>query len=223
MTEFAMVGTRRGLTGFLVLATTIAVLLSGCGGSTNSAAGSSASEVVAVVKGGSAKGLSKSAALPACADAAVKATIASADAVGPTPIATASESSTSGQVPNASTTPVAPATGSASPPVSASPSVSASASASASSRALCPAVPSGLQAAPGTSKIAVSWTAPDPASPTVTSYLITLRPGERVVQVAAGRNGTTIPDLDNGIEYSVTIQAVNEVGASESSQPVLAT
>ena len=44
-----------------------------------------------------------------------------------------------------------------------------------------------------------------------------------MVQVAAGRNGTTIQDLDNGIEYSVTIQAVNEVGVSESSQPVLAT
>lgn len=44
-----------------------------------------------------------------------------------------------------------------------------------------------------------------------------------MVQVAAGRNGTTIQDLDNGIEYSVTIQAVNELGVSESSQPVLAT
>ena len=222
MIEFSMNGNRRGLTGILVLTTTIAMLITGCVGSAGSAAGSSAGGVAVVAKGGSTTGLSKSAALPSCADvtptdAAIKATVALADAVSPTPMPTTSESSTSTPVPSASTTPVP------NPTTSGSPSASASPSESASARALCPAVPSGLQASPGISKIAVSWAAPDPATPTVTSYVITLLPGGRVVQVAAGRNGTTIPDLDNGIEYSVTIQAVNEVGVSESSAPVLAT
>ena len=69
----------------------------------------------------------------------------------------------------------------------------------------------------------MSWEAPEPGSPVVTSYVITLLPGGRVVQVAAGRNGATITDLDNGIEVELTIQAVNEVGASASSPPVRAT
>ncbi|CAB4885358.1 unannotated protein [freshwater metagenome] len=226
MTEFRRSRTRRGLPGLLALTTAIAVFVTGCGSSPDSDAGASAGAVSAGAKGaiaGSKLALSKSLALPTCVPEAAPATIALANAAT-TALATAvSASSTSGPGPSASTSAQPPAIDSASPSASASASGSPSASVTASSSAPCPAVPRGLRAQPGISKISVSWEAPDPGAPAVTSYVITLSPGDRVVQVAAGRNGTTIAALDNGVEYSLTIRAVNEVGMSEASQPVLAT
>ena len=206
MTEFAVSGPTRGQTGFLVIATAMALFVTGCGGSTVSAPSSSAGAASVGIKGASMTGLSKSIALTACATSAAKSSIDLSDTA------------------TATSTPTSTATATPTPTVSeSSASASASASSSSSSSALCPAVPSGVQAAPGISRIAVSWAAPAAGSPVVTSYVITLLPGGRVVQVAAGRNGTTIADLDNGIEYALTIQAVNEVGMSEPSAPVLAT
>ncbi len=219
MTEFAARGTRRTLTVSLAIATALAVFVTGCGGSSSATSESSGGVVSAGAKGALTKGLSKSAALPACSDAVAKASVALGET--PTPTPTPSESGATAPVPSTPTPSVTPTPGSGSPSASASASVSSSSSASPSQR--CPAVPRGVTAEAGVSRIAVSWEAPEPGSPVVTSYVITLLPGGRVVQVAAGRNGATITDLDNGIEVALTIQAVNEVGASASSPPVLAT
>ena len=102
---------------------------------------------------------------------------------------------------------------SASPTASES-AVSASPRAAERVASVCPQAPTGVGAKAGRSKVDLSWQAPGLDGPVVTGYRISVEPGGRIVDIAAARPAATIGDLDNGIDYTFTVAAVNDYGAS---------
>jgi len=83
-----------------------------------------------------------------------------------------------------------------------------------------PAAPTAVIAWPTFAGAVVNWTPPqlDGGSP-ITGYRATASPGGATCLVSAPSTWCTISDLSNSSTYTVTVQAINAVGAGPQSQP----
>ncbi len=77
-----------------------------------------------------------------------------------------------------------------------------------------PAAPTGLSAWPGSKVISLNWTAARAVASPVTSYEITVVPGNRVITVAGAAVSAPVTGLTNGVTYSFSIRAINALGRS---------
>lgn len=76
---------------------------------------------------------------------------------------------------------------------------------------------------PGDASALVQWQPPtDERGAEVTEYVVRESPEGRSVKVPADRLSAVVPDLDNGIEHSFVVHAVNRAGESDPSQSVAA-
>jgi hypothetical protein len=83
-----------------------------------------------------------------------------------------------------------------------------------------PSRPGVITATPGDRSATVTWTAADANGAAVTGYTVTSSPGgiSRSVQALSGTS-TVITGLSNGVSYSFTVVAINDVGTSSASDP----
>lgn len=83
-----------------------------------------------------------------------------------------------------------------------------------------PTAPLDVTATPGNGQLSVSWSAPaSDGGAAVTGYVVTTQPGDHVTTVAGDVTHATIPNLDNGTAYTVTVTATNPAGDSPASAP----
>ncbi|MDQ1720672.1 MAG: hypothetical protein QOI26_406 [Pseudonocardiales bacterium] len=82
------------------------------------------------------------------------------------------------------------------------------------SGASSPAAPTDLSAWPGSKLVNLNWTASRAIAAPVTSYEITVAPGDRTVRVAGTSLSAPVTGLTNGVAYSFTVRAVNLYGRS---------
>ncbi|MEO6501817.1 MAG: fibronectin type III domain-containing protein [Jatrophihabitantaceae bacterium] len=82
------------------------------------------------------------------------------------------------------------------------------------SGATAPAAPTELSAVPGSKMVNLGWIAARSVASPVTSYQITVTPGERVVTVAGTAVSAAITGLTNGVQYTFSVRAVNALGRS---------
>jgi hypothetical protein len=83
--------------------------------------------------------------------------------------------------------------------------------------ATTPGAPGNIIATPRDSSAIVSWSAPDNGGSAITSYTIAYTPGTKTVTVGGDVLSTTITGLRNGIAYSFTVRASNDVGTGPAS------
>ncbi len=79
-----------------------------------------------------------------------------------------------------------------------------------------PGAPTAVQAVPGDESVTVSWS-PAPGSGADVEYRVTAAPGGSSCSTTS--TGCTVPDLINGIGYSVTVVAETPAGTSSASAP----
>ncbi len=86
--------------------------------------------------------------------------------------------------------------------------------------AVAPGAPTGVTAEAGPLMAHVSWTPPadDGGSP-ITGYVVTASPGGKTTQTSAEVTHVDVIGLEEGQNYTFTVQAVNEVGEGEASDP----
>ncbi|HEX8078831.1 MAG TPA: fibronectin type III domain-containing protein [Jatrophihabitans sp.] len=82
------------------------------------------------------------------------------------------------------------------------------------SGASAPAAPTELSAVPGSKLVTLRWTAARSVTSPVTSYQITVTPGGRIVTVPGTAVSAAIGSLTNGVQYTFSVRAVNELGRS---------
>ncbi len=79
-----------------------------------------------------------------------------------------------------------------------------------------PAAPTGLGAWAGSKQVTLSWVASRAIAAPVSSYEITVTPGNRVVSVSGSSLSTVVTGLTNGTVYTFTVRAINLYGRSSS-------
>jgi len=86
--------------------------------------------------------------------------------------------------------------------------------------ATIPQPPTGVTATPADQSADVSWTPPsDTGGVALTGYRISSQPITTNVDVAADQTTVHFPGLTNGLSYTFTVRASNEVGRSDPSAP----
>ncbi|WP_240777517.1 fibronectin type III domain-containing protein [Nonomuraea basaltis] len=80
-----------------------------------------------------------------------------------------------------------------------------------------------IDADPGDGQVRLTWAPPPSGGEAVTTYRISIQPGDRTVEVAGDATSTVVKSVDNGTAYTFTIVAVNGNGASQPSLPAQAT
>lgn len=88
-----------------------------------------------------------------------------------------------------------------------------------------PDAPSDLVAVPGYGEVTIEFTPGADGGRPITSYEYSLDGGVSWLEFVPPASGSpvTIPGLTNGVEYSVTLRAVNEIGPGPASDPVVVT
>ncbi|MFC4121074.1 fibronectin type III domain-containing protein [Nonomuraea zeae] len=81
-----------------------------------------------------------------------------------------------------------------------------------------PLLPAALLVVPLDGRIDAQWVAPQDGGSPITGYTVTLQPGGRTVDVAAGTTVTSITGLANGTAYTVRVVAKNAAGTSEAAE-----
>ncbi|MEV3984528.1 fibronectin type III domain-containing protein [Nonomuraea sp. NPDC049758] len=81
-----------------------------------------------------------------------------------------------------------------------------------------PFLPAALLAVPLDGRIDAQWVAPQDGGSPITGYTVTLDPGGRTLDVAAGTTVASLTGLTNGTSYTVRVVARNAAGTSEAAQ-----
>ena len=75
-----------------------------------------------------------------------------------------------------------------------------------------PAAPTSLTAWPGNTRVTLNWVAARAVTSPVTSYEVTVSPGNRVVSFAGTAVTGVVTGLTNGVQYSFSVRAINALG-----------
>jgi hypothetical protein len=78
-----------------------------------------------------------------------------------------------------------------------------------------PSVPGNVTSSAGIGSVAVTWTAPEANNHPITGYQVTTSPDGKTVNVPADKTSVTVPGLLNGTSYTLSVKAVNDVGAGD--------
>ncbi|MEW9555483.1 fibronectin type III domain-containing protein [Nonomuraea sp. NPDC050783] len=81
-----------------------------------------------------------------------------------------------------------------------------------------PLLPAALLVVPLDGRIDAQWVAPQDGGSPITGYTVTLEPGGRTLDVAAGTTVASITGLANGTSYTLRVVARNAAGTSEAAQ-----
>ena len=82
-----------------------------------------------------------------------------------------------------------------------------------------PDAPAHVSASAGDGSAAVSWTPAAGNGSPITGYTITATPGDHSVTVDGDTHTATVPGLDNGTAYTITVTAANAAGTGPASAP----
>ena len=91
---------------------------------------------------------------------------------------------------------------------------------------VAPSAPVAVQAGPAGNALSVSWVPADNGGQALTSYTVTVSPGNIVATVPGTQTAVTIPGLSSSVIYTVSVKATSPAGTSPvslSSSPVTAT
>ena len=80
-----------------------------------------------------------------------------------------------------------------------------------------PDAPTGVVATPGSHAATVTWSAPSDGGSAVTSYTVTADPGGQSTTTSS--TSATLSGLSNGVPYTFTVTATNDVGTGPASAP----